>query len=94
MDPSTNAIEVTFTNREKTLIVENTFYDPDFGERLNKVPGEQLFVGELTLDELEDMTGFIAASANHTDDETLEVELDALYDRLFDIVESIDPGRL
>ena len=68
MDPSTNAIEVTFTGREKTLITEHTFYDPDFADRLKEVPGEQLFVGELTLDELEDLTGFIAASANHARD--------------------------
>ena len=40
------------------------------------------------------MIGYIAASANHADNKELEFELDALYDRLYNLVESIDPGRL
>jgi len=89
-----NAIKVAFTAREKELIIEHTFYDPDFDERLKEDSGNQLFIVELTFDELEDMIGYIAASANHTDNKELEFELDALYDRLYNLVESIDPGRL
>ena len=89
-----NAIKVAFTAREKELIIEHTFYDPDFGGRLKEDSGNQLFIVGLTFDELEDMIGYIAASANHTDNKELEFELDALYDRLYNLVESIDPGRL
>ena len=89
-----NAIKVAFTAREKELIIEHTFCDPDFGGRLKEDSGNQLFIVGLTFDELEDMIGYIAASANHTDNKELEFELDALYDRLYNLVESIDPGRL
>ncbi|MHA1280031.1 MAG: hypothetical protein ACTSQ8_22785 [Candidatus Helarchaeota archaeon] len=94
-----NAIKVAFTAREKELIIEHTFYDPDFGGCLKEDSGNQLFIVELTIveltfDELEDMIGYIAASANHTDNKELEFELDALYDRFYNLVESIGPGRL
>ena len=48
-----NAIKVAFTAREKELIIEHTFYDPDFGGRLKEDSGNQLFIVGLTFDELE-----------------------------------------
>jgi len=88
-----NAIKVAFTAGEKELIIEHTFCDPDSGGRPKEDSGNQLFIVGLTFYELEDMIGYIVASANHTDNKELEFELDALYDRLYNLVESIDPGR-
>jgi hypothetical protein len=49
-------------------------------------------VGQYTLDDLEDMLGYIAAQANHTDDDKLREELENLYDRLSAVQESYDDG--
>jgi hypothetical protein len=39
-----------------------------------------------TIDELEDLLGYIAAEANHSDDRKLVNRLEKLYDRLDELV--------
>jgi len=55
------------------------------------VKGRKLVV-KLTLDDLEEIIGYIAAEANHTDDKKLQKELDHLYERLQSTMESYDDG--
>ncbi len=55
------------------------------------VKGGKLVV-KLTLDDLEEIIGYIAAEANHTDDKKLQKELDHLYERLQTTMESYDDG--
>ena len=55
------------------------------------VKGRKLVV-KLTLDDLEEIIGYIAAEANHTDDKKLQKELDHLYERLQTTMESYDDG--
>ena len=38
-----------------------------------------------TLDELDDLAGFIAAEANHAEDKKLKKKLESLYDKISDI---------
>ena len=88
-----SAVEVRCTPRERDLVVEHTFAGPNLTDRLNLagIAGDQLVV-RYTLDDLEELIGFVAAAANHADDEALQEELDALYERLMAEFESHDDG--
>ncbi len=55
------------------------------------VKGSKLVV-KLTLDDLEEIIGYIAAEANHTDDMKLQKELDHLCERLQTTMELYDDG--
>ena len=76
-------IRVTFTSRERSLLAEHTFADPD---RLVETAGQ--WVAGFSVSELDDILGFVAAAANHARRAKLRDELDALYDRLEPIVEA------
>ena len=79
-------IDIKLTIEERDLILNQTFAGDDLTERLNEAmaDGKQIKV-TYTLDELEDLAGFIAAEANHAEDKKLEKKLDALYDKISDI---------
>ena len=55
--------------------------------RMAVVKGRKLVV-KLTPDDLDEIIGYIAAEANHTDDRKLQKELDHLYERLQTTMES------
>ena len=79
-------IDITFTIAERDLIVNQTFAVDDLTERLHKAKVEGKYITvSYTLDEIEDLAGFIAAEANHAEDKKLEKKLDALYDKISDI---------
>ena len=59
--------------------------------RMAVVKGGKLVV-KLTLDDLEEIIGYIAAEANHTDDKKLQKELDHLLEQLRTTMESYDDG--
>ncbi len=85
-------ITVHMSARDQELLLEHTMGDPDYAERLLPAPGGKGLAAEYTLDDLEDMLGYIAAEANHTVDMKLRRELDALFDRLFRTQRSYDDG--
>ena len=76
---------------EKQLIVEHTFSAPEYARRLRRFE-EGKVRGKFTLDDLEDMRGFVAAEANHTKDAKLEKRLDALWAKLTEVMDSYDDG--
>lgn len=83
--------------QERGLLLEHTFMDPEYAERLRAVAGKEVagkrdLVGDYTLEDLEDMLGYIAAHANHAEDLELQEKLDALYERLALIQKSYDDG--
>ena len=79
-------IDIKFTIDERELIVNQTFAGDDLTERLHKAKVEGNYIKvSYTLNEIEDLAGFIAAEANHAEDKKLEKKLDALYDKLSDI---------
>ncbi|MBW2072756.1 MAG: hypothetical protein JRI89_16075 [Deltaproteobacteria bacterium] len=76
-------VEVTLNSHEKSLILEHTFVGPDLTDQFELASEKEgKIIVKYTLDELEELLGFIAAEANHTEDSRLQKELDELYDRL------------
>ena len=69
-------VRVKLRVRDRELLLEHTPAGPEYAERLQPVPGGSGLVGEYTLDDLEDMLGYIAAEANHTEEAKLQKELD------------------
>ena len=88
-----SAVDVRFTPREWDLVLDHTFAGSNLTERLRVagVAGSKLAV-RYTLDDLDELIGYVAAEANHTEDLALQAELDALYQHLKDEIESYDDG--
>jgi hypothetical protein len=78
--PYGTKLPVKLTLRERDLIRDETFCDPDFSG-FAVVEGKGIRV-ELSLDDIEEIQGYIAAEANHTENSKLEKELDRLFDKL------------
>jgi hypothetical protein len=76
-------ITVALTRRERDLIVDRTFIGSELENRLRlaTVSGSHLLAG-LTLDEIDELAGFIAFEANHCDDPKIRRSLDTVYGRL------------
>ena len=86
-------VDVSFSPRERVLVLEHTFTGPELATALSRA---QLGTGEYmvryTLDDLDELLGFVAAEANHSTDKKLRKELDALYARVRRQMESYDDG--
>lgn len=81
-------IEIKIKPEERDLISHHTFADPDLTNRLNiaEVKGKHL-VAKYSINDLEDLIGFIAAEANHVEDKKIEKKLDMLFERLSRVLE-------
>jgi hypothetical protein len=87
-------VPVAFTACERKLVIEHTFADLELVEALEAAPlAGGKYIAQYTLDELDELIGFVAAEANHAKTKTLEREWDALYDRLQHELESYDDGQ-
>ena len=86
-----NKIEVQFTTQERDLIVDHTFTGPDLTQRLQiaEIKGKHL-IAKYSMYDLDELIGFIAAEANHTDDKKIEKKLDRLFYRLSSILEKFE----
>ena len=73
-------LAVKLSPKERDLIREHTFYDPKFGQ-LAAVEGK-LIRFDLTLYDIEEIQGYVAAEANHCDNPKLVKELDNLFGKL------------
>ncbi len=84
-----NEIEIKFTPQERDLIIGHTFTGPDLTKRLQiaEIKGKHLIAKYSTYD-LDELIGFIAAEANHTEDKKLEKKLDKLFDKLSRILDT------
>ena len=82
-------IEIKFTEQERELIIDHTFAGPDLTNKLKiaVIKGKHL-IAKYTIYDLDELIGFIAAEANHTEDKKLEKKLDKLFERLSRILES------
>jgi len=86
-------IEVRFSPRERVLVLEHTFTGPDLTTTLRRAQLESgRYVVRYTLNDLDELLGFVAAEANHSTDKKLRRELDALYVKVRREVESYDDG--
>ena len=87
-------VEVSFTQGERTLILEHTLAGPELTDRVRiaSTQGRKL-VAKFTLDDLDELLGYIAAEANHSEDRKLQRQLDKLHSRLKTKMESYDDGE-
>ncbi len=76
------AVPLELNERERELI-QNTFVDDDLTGRLRVVPkpGERP-VFRFTLDDLDELAGFVASEANHAKNKKLQKEWDHLHERI------------
>ena len=79
--------ELVLTRRQIALIRDETFY-PEPEELLGVVDRRGVRL-HLPLWVYEDMQGHVAAAANHCKDRKLQGELDKLFDRLEDFLDSV-----
>jgi repressor LexA len=79
-------LDFRLTPQERDLIIERTFIDAEMEERLRAAPpfGSRLIV-QLTLDDMDDLAGHVAAEANHCAEPRVRRALEAVYDRLANI---------
>ena len=86
-------VEVSVSPRERVLVLEHTFTGPELTTRLRRAQLKSgQYVVRYTLDDLDELLGFVAAEANHSTDKKLRKELDALYARVRREMESYDDG--
>ena len=74
-----NEIPIKFTLQERDLIIDHTFADPELTRKLKiaEIEGKHI-IAEYSIHDLDDLLGFLAAEANHTDDKKLEKKIDKL----------------
>jgi hypothetical protein len=75
-------------NERERELIQNTFADDDLTGRLRVVPktGERP-VFRFTLDDLDELAGFIASETNHAKNKKLKKEWDHLYGRIEAVLE-------
>ena len=82
MPPGTR-FPIKLNTRERGLILHHTFVGQDIERRVRVARADgRAVVVELTLDDLDDLLGHVAAEANHATDRMLQKNLYALFDRL------------
>ena len=87
-------IEVPFSARERRLIIDHTFAEPDLADRLQTAAARGgKYFASFTLYDIEELCGYVAAEANHTKDKRLQRELRRLFDRLAEFMERYDDGN-
>ena len=75
-------------------MLEHTFAGPELATPLRRAKlTSGRHVVRYTLDDLDELLGFVAAEANHSTDKRLRKELDALYLRVRREMESYDDGE-
>ena len=87
-------VEVCFSTKERDFILEHTLVDGEVTRllRLAEIRNGKI-LARLTLDDLDEIIGHVAAEANHATNKQLEKELRALFARLQDELQSYDDGQ-
>lgn len=79
-------LELDLTPAERKAILENlTLLPPEYEAMLKKVHPEQPLL--LTLDDLEDFSGYVAAESNHTTNKKLRKVLDSAFGKMTDLLD-------
>jgi hypothetical protein len=77
--PYGTKLPVILTPKERNTIRDKTLGDPDFG-KVGIVQGKNIKI-MMSLDEIEDIQGYVAAEANHTKDKLLQKQLDRIFEK-------------
>ena len=92
--PEGQPIAIAFTERERTLIIEHTFADPELTTALANAEQQGTdLIARSTLDDLDELRGHIAATANHCKNRKLQRELETLFARLTAEMDRYDDGQ-
>lgn len=86
--PYGTKLSVKLTLRERDIIRNETFCDPDFA-KFSVVEDKGIKV-DMSLDDIEEIQGYIAAEANHTENKKLQKELYHLFDKLQVFLDAYD----
>jgi hypothetical protein len=87
------AVPVKLTDRERDLILQQTLADDELTRSLRIVsPPGQPALFRYTLDELDELAGYVAAEANHASDRKMRKQLDRLHARLAAVLETHTDG--
>ncbi len=78
--PYGTKLPVVLTLKERDIIRDKTLGDPNFGN-IGVVEGKSIKLMK-SLDDIEDVQGYVASEANHTDDKILQKQLDKIFDKL------------
>lgn len=74
------SVVLRLTQAEIDLIRDETFYDANFGQRADRQGSKRII--RITPEELENLIGYVAAEANHSEDKALARKLDKLFEKL------------
>jgi hypothetical protein len=86
--PYGTKLPVYFSQAELDDIREHTFADSDLISHA-VVDGKKLRV-DLSLDDIEELQGYVAPEANHTRDAKVRKRLDKLFDRFQNFLDAYD----
>jgi repressor LexA len=79
-------VPVRLSPVQRDLILRHAFIDPELEQRLRVAEAEGAsIIARLTLDDIDELLGAVAAEANHSKNATLRTDLDTIYERLRDI---------
>jgi hypothetical protein len=82
-------VPLELTDRERDMIMKHTFAGNNLTDRLRIVPSPGRRPSyRFTLDDLDELAGYVAAEANHAKVKKLEKELRRLYGRIAEVLES------
>ena len=82
-------VSLKLNDRERELILNHSFADEELTGRLRVVPRpNEPPVYRFTLDEWDELAGYVAAEANHSRKKKLQKEWDQLYARIAGVLES------
>jgi hypothetical protein len=80
-------LELDLTPAERKVILDHlTTLPPEYEALLKKVHPEQPLL--LTLDEIEDFSGYVAAEANHMKNKKLGAVLDSAYEKMAELLDT------
>ena len=81
--PANQKVGLKLTAKERQLLDQELILE--YEEVIHGTPtGDPVM---LTLDEWEDLNGYIAAQANHTDDTKVQKKLDAFFERIQKLID-------
>jgi hypothetical protein len=86
--PEGTKLPVILTLKERDLIRDQTLGNPNFGN-IGLVEGKSIKL-MMSLDDIEEVQGYVAAEANHTDNKKLQKDLDKVFDKLQVFLDTYD----
>jgi len=86
------AVKINFSQAERDLLEEHTLMDSDYMDRLQSSDSGKTWTGSYTLDDLEDMLGYLGEGEGHAEDKKIARRLGSLISRLNKELDSYDDG--